>query len=80
MTNITVTEQLILRPLTLADADAAFNGWAGDLEVVKYVNLRHTCSIRLSQCQTIERIGKVFVSCNRDAKHHIIKGNQMCVV
>ena len=38
MTNIIKTERLILRPLTLADADMAFNGWTGDLEVAKYVS------------------------------------------
>jgi len=38
MTNIIETERLILRPLTLADANTAFNGWTGDLEVAKYVS------------------------------------------
>ena len=39
MTNIIIeTERLILRPLTIADADIAFNGWTGDLEVAKYVS------------------------------------------
>jgi len=32
------TERLILRPLTLADADTAYRGWTGDLEVAKYVS------------------------------------------
>jgi len=32
------TERLILRPLTLADADTAYHGWTGDLEVAKYVS------------------------------------------
>ena len=38
MKNILETERLVLRPLTLADADTAFNGWTGDLEVAKYVS------------------------------------------
>ncbi|MDR0840280.1 MAG: GNAT family N-acetyltransferase [Christensenellaceae bacterium] len=38
MTNIIETERLILRPLTLADAETAFNGWTGDVEVGKYVS------------------------------------------
>jgi len=32
------TERLILRPLTLADAEKAFYGWTGDPEVAKYVS------------------------------------------
>ena len=32
------TERLILRPLTLTDADIAYRGWTGDLEVAKYVS------------------------------------------
>ena len=36
--NIIETERLILRPLTLADADIAYHGWTGDLEVAKYVS------------------------------------------
>ena len=36
-TPILETEKLILRPLTIADADAVFNGWASDPEVNKYV-------------------------------------------
>jgi ribosomal-protein-alanine N-acetyltransferase len=38
MTNIIETERLILRPLTLADADTAYHGWTGDREVAKYVS------------------------------------------
>ena len=38
MKNIIETERLILRPLTLDDADTAFHGWTGDLEVAKYVS------------------------------------------
>ena len=38
MTNIIETERLILRPLTLDDADTAFRGWTGDKEVAKYVS------------------------------------------
>ena len=38
MTNIIETKRLILRPLTLADADTAFFGWTGDLDVAKYVS------------------------------------------
>ena len=32
------TERLMLRPLTLADADTAYRGWTGDPEVAKYVS------------------------------------------
>jgi len=32
------TERLILRPLTFADAKAAYHGWTGDTEVAKYVS------------------------------------------
>ena len=32
------TERLILRPLTLNDAETAFHGWTGDPEVAKYVS------------------------------------------
>ena len=32
------TERLILRPLTLADAETAYHGWTGDPEVAKYVS------------------------------------------
>ena len=32
------TERLILRPLTLADAQTAFQGWTGDREVAEYVS------------------------------------------
>lgn len=32
------TERLVLRPLTLADAETAFHGWTGDDEVAKYVS------------------------------------------
>ena len=38
MTNIIETERLILRPLTLADADTAYHGWTGDPEVAEYVS------------------------------------------
>jgi len=38
MTNIIETQRLILRPLTLADADTAYRGWTGDPEVAKYVS------------------------------------------
>jgi len=37
MTNILETERLILRPLTLADADTAYK-WTGDPEVAEYVS------------------------------------------
>lgn len=36
--NILETERLILRPLTLADAEIAYHGWTGDLEVAKHVS------------------------------------------
>ena len=32
------TERLILRPLTLVDAETAFYGWTGDPDVAKYVS------------------------------------------
>ena len=38
MKNIIETERLILRPLTLADAETAFDGWTGDEEVARYVS------------------------------------------
>ena len=39
MTTSTIeTERLILRPLTLDDADTAYCGWTGDPEVAKYVS------------------------------------------
>ena len=38
MTSIIETKRLILRPLTLDDAEVAFNGWTGDPEVAKYVS------------------------------------------
>jgi len=37
-TPILETERLILRPLTIADADAVFSGWASDPEVNKYMS------------------------------------------
>ena len=44
MTNIVETERLILRPLTLADAETAYHGWTGDSEVAEYVSwLPHHC-------------------------------------
>jgi len=38
MTNTIETDRLILRPLTMADADTAYHGWTGDPEVAKYVS------------------------------------------
>jgi len=32
------TERLILRPLTMADAEKAYHGWTGDPEVARYVS------------------------------------------
>ena len=32
------TERLILRPLTLADAETAYHGWTGDPDVAEYVS------------------------------------------
>jgi len=32
------TKRLILRPLTLADAETAFHGWTGDTEVARFVS------------------------------------------
>ena len=56
MTNIIETERLILRPLTLADADTAFNGWSGDLEVAKYVSWlpHHSISDTIEWLKEIE--------------------------
>jgi len=36
--NVIETERLILRPLSLADADKAYHGWTGDPEVARYVS------------------------------------------
>ena len=49
------TERLRLRPLTLADADIAFNGWTGDPEVAKYVSWLPLHSID----ETIEWLKKI---------------------
>lgn len=38
MINILETDRLILRPLTFADAEIAYNGWTGDADVAKYVS------------------------------------------
>ena len=38
MNNILETKRLILRPLTLDDADKAYRRWTGDIEVAKYVS------------------------------------------
>jgi ribosomal-protein-alanine N-acetyltransferase len=38
MLNTLETERLLLRPLTLADAETAFRGWTGDAEVARYVS------------------------------------------
>ena len=38
MNSIIETERLILRPLILADAQTAFDGWTGDPEVAEYVS------------------------------------------
>ncbi|MDR0490681.1 MAG: GNAT family N-acetyltransferase [Oscillospiraceae bacterium] len=38
VTNTIETERLILRPLTLADAETAYYGWTGDPEVARYVS------------------------------------------
>ena len=38
MTNIIETKRLLLRPLTLEDADIAYHGWTGDAEVARYVS------------------------------------------
>jgi len=56
ITNIIETERLILRPLTLADADTAFNGWTGDLEVAKYVSWlpHHSISDTIEWLKEIE--------------------------
>lgn len=38
LANIIKTERLILRPLTIADAKAAYYGWTGNPEVAEYVS------------------------------------------
>ena len=38
MITLIETERLILRPLTLADAETAYYGWTGDPEVAEYVS------------------------------------------
>ena len=38
MTNRIETDRLILRPLTLDDADTAYHGWTGDAKVAEYVS------------------------------------------
>jgi len=38
MPNIIETERLILRPLTLDDAETAYYGWTGDPDVAEYVS------------------------------------------
>ena len=38
MTSIIETERLILRPLTIAEAETAFHGWTGDPVVAEYVS------------------------------------------
>jgi ribosomal-protein-alanine N-acetyltransferase len=38
MNHIIETERMILRPLTLADAETAYNGWVGDTEVAEWVS------------------------------------------
>ena len=44
MTNIIDTKHLILRPLTMDDAETAYHGWTSDLEVAKHVSwLPHLC-------------------------------------
>ena len=44
MKTVINTERLILRPLTLDDANTAYYGWTGDPEVAEYVSwLPHHC-------------------------------------
>lgn len=38
MIPILKTERLLLRPLTLDDAETAFSGWTGDADAMKYVS------------------------------------------
>ena len=38
MTNIIETQRLLLRPLTLADAETAYRGWTGDRDAMQYVS------------------------------------------
>ena len=35
---IITTKRLILRPLTIADAETAYYGWTGDADVARYVS------------------------------------------
>jgi ribosomal-protein-alanine N-acetyltransferase len=49
------TSRLILRPLTLADAETAYRGWTGDADVAKYVSWLPHHSIN----DTIEWLKKV---------------------
>ena len=56
MTNPMIeTERLILRSLTLADADIAYRGWTGDPEVAKYVSWlpHHSIDEAMEWCKEI---------------------------
>ena len=60
------TERLILRPLTIADAETAYNGWTGDPEVAKYVSWLPHHSIR----DTIEWLKEI--EWKQDDTGHIV--------
>jgi ribosomal-protein-alanine N-acetyltransferase len=50
------TSRLILRPLTIADAETAYRGWTGDTEVAKYVSWlpHHSISDTMAWLKEIE--------------------------
>jgi len=61
-TPILETERLILRPLTVADADVVFSGWASDPEVTKYMSY----SAHKSVDETIEWLTQEEKNINND--------------
>ena len=56
------TERLLLRPLTLNDAEAAFYGWTGDAEAMKYVSWLPHVSIQ----ETIKWLKEIEWKVNSD--------------
>jgi ribosomal-protein-alanine N-acetyltransferase len=59
---IVETERLILRPLTLDDAETAFCGWTGDTEAMKYVSWLPHNTIG----ETVEWLKEVALKVNED--------------